>query len=378
LPPILHLLPSRREGAAGLASAVQGLVAAQQQLGLPASWLGSDELTRLQRGAPVVRHVLRQLNGSPAVIHSHGLWLAASAASRALRRHGLISVVAPHGMLDPWALRRRRALKQLLWWAGERRTLQAACCLQALCQPELEAIRALGIRTPVALIPNGVPLPDRSAPARAALPPPAWLQHGVPAGASVLLFLGRFHAKKGLAPLLAAWQRMQTGTASGREPPWLVLAGFGDGGTLAGQLRRTPLPRVCLVGALQGPAKASAFAHAQGFVLPSYSEGLPMAALEAMSWGLPCLLSPACHLPEAFAAEAAWPAPPEPDPLLAVLQRWREAGERQPEALQAMGAAGQALVAARFSWSQVAAQTAALYSWLQAGGSPPAWLDRPI
>lgn len=373
---ILHLLPSRREGAAGLASAVQGLVAAQQELGLASSCLGSDELTWLQRGGPIVRHVLCQTDEAPAVIHSHGLWLAASAASRALRRRGLISVVAPHGMLDPWALRRRRTLKRLLWWAGERRTLQRASCLQALCLSELKAIRALGIRAPVALIPNGVALPERTPTALTALPPPPWLAAGVPAAAPVLLFLGRFHAKKGLDALLTAWQQLQARAAIGREQPWLVLAGFGDGGSLAEQLRRAPLPHICQVGALQGPAKASAYAYADGFVLPSFSEGLPMAALEAMSWGLPCLLSPACNLPEAYAVGAAWAAPPEAEPLVAVLQRWQQATEREPEALQAMGSAGRALVAARFSWSQVAAQTSALYSWLQAGGSPPAWLDR--
>jgi glycosyltransferase involved in cell wall biosynthesis len=367
---ILHLLPSVSDAAAGLAHAVEGLSAAQRQTGLEASVLGTDQLPDHGR----VRG-LEQRAAGMQLIHSHGLWLAASRASRRLRHQGLPTVVAPHGMLDPWALRRRRPLKQLLWWLGEQRTLQSASCLQALCNAELEAIRGLGISAPVAVIANGVALPDRSVAAIAALPPAPWLAHGVPAGAPVLLFLGRFHAKKGLAPLLSAWTQLQASAPTGQEQPWLVLAGFGDGGQLAAQLQCSPIPQLCLVGAVQGPAKASAFAQAKGFVLPSFSEGLPMAALEAMAWGLPCLLSPACNLPGAFAAGAAWSAPANADQLLPVLQRWRDAVLHDPAELKAMGEAGHALVASSFCWSAVAAQTVELYGWLLDQGPKPEAVD---
>ena len=370
MPRILHLLPSVSEEAAGLASAVQGLAAAQQRCGLEVNVLGANQAPRWRRGG-----YLQQQAAGVQLLHSHGLWLAASRASRRLRRQGLAAVVAPHGMLDPWAWRRRRALKQLLWWTGERTTVQRASCLQALCGAERDAIRALGITAPVALIPNGVELPDRSPAALAALPAAPWQEHGVPAGAPVLLFLGRFHAKKGLAPLLSAWAQLQARAPADQEQPWLVLAGFGDGGQLAAQLQRAPIPQVCLVGALHGPAKASALAQAKGFVLPSYSEGLPMAALEAMSWGLPCLLSEACNLPEAFSAGAAWSAPAHAEHLLPVLQRWRDAVLRDPGALSAMGAAGHELVRSRFSWKAVAQQTTELYGWLLGTDSEPAFVD---
>ena len=372
LPQILHLLPSTAEGAAGLASAVNGLVNAQRLQGQQAQVLGADRYPRFRRVAQLV--AAAQAKADPArLVHSHGLWLAASRTSRRLHRLGLPTVVAPHGMLDPWAWRRRRALKQLLWWMGERSTVQGASCLQALCTAERGAMRALGITAPIALIPNGVELPDGSPPARAALPPPPWLDHGVPVGAPVLLFLGRFHAKKGIEPLLAAWQRLQQWRA--REA-WLVLAGFGDGGALAQRLVASPIPRVRVIGPLHGETKASAYAHAAGFVLPSYSEGLPMAALEAMGWGLPCLLSQACNLPEAFAVQAAWSAPPDPAILEPQLARWVSAAENDPEALAAMGAAGRALVEQQFSWPQVATQTSELYAWLLGGADRPEFVAR--
>ena len=70
---------------------------------------------------------------------------------------------------------------------------------------------------------------------------------------------------------------------------------------------------------LFGADKNSAFFHASSFILPSYSEGLPVAALEAMSFSLPCLLSTACNIPEAFSCNAAIRAEPEISELIPAL-----------------------------------------------------------
>jgi glycosyltransferase involved in cell wall biosynthesis len=360
---VLHLLPSASEAGAGLASAVAGLCHVQRQQGLSVKVQGGGQLPRLGRASRLVQ--LAE-NGAAEVVHSHGLWLDASRASRRLRRAGLPTVVAPHGMLDPWAWQRRRAIKQLLWWMGESNTVQRAGCLQALCRAEADAIRALGIRTPIALIPNGVELPDRHQP----LPPPPW-QAQVPKGAPVLLFLGRFHVKKGLVPLLQAWQRWAT--RPGSDPAaWLVLVGFGDQEALADQVTREAVPRCLVLGPVHGALKQSCLANASGFVLPSFSEGLPMAALEAMSWGLPCLLSSACNLPEAFEAGAALLAEPDVAELEQALQTW---ATLTPAAALALGTAAEQLVRRQFSWFQVAERSEQLYRWLREAGPTPDFVN---
>jgi poly(glycerol-phosphate) alpha-glucosyltransferase len=271
-------------------------------------------------------------------------------------------------MLDPGALAISRRRKQLVWRLWERRALHAARCLHALCPAEAAAIRALLPNAPIAVIPNGVALP-----AAAPLPPPPWAD-AVPPGEPVLLFLGRFHSKKGLDPLLAAWQAVAA--AAERAGWWLALVGYGDQGALgrrvAAAQARGELQRLLVLGPVFGTDKAAALDAASAFVLPSFSEGLPMAALEAMAHGLPCLLSAACNLPEAFAAGAALAAEPNPAPLTAALE---QLFALTPAERAAMAAAGQSLVRERFSWPHVAEQTRQLYAWILGGGERPEFVD---
>ena len=89
----------------------------------------------------------------------------------------------------------------------------------------------------------------------------------------------------------------------------LVIAGWNQGSQEA-MLRRLiatlgAADTVCLAGPQFGDDKAASFARADAFVLPSLSEGLPVAVLEAWSYGLPVLMTEACNLPEGFAAGAA-------------------------------------------------------------------------
>ena len=330
-------------------------------------WLLADHHSAWRRDHDLIK-TTRAV--TPSLAHIHGLWRSPTRITTSLVRgcrgsRGLPVVIAPHGMLDPGALRYSRWKKRLVWRLWEHQALVVASCLQALGQAELEAIRSLGLTGPVALMSNGVGLPDLERPQ---LPAP-WVQM-VPEGERVLMFLGRFHAKKGLVPLLEAWHSLAA--EARRQGWWLVVVGFGDQGQLAARLAHEPIERCLVLGPCFGAEKEACLASASVFVLPSFSEGLPMAALEAMSWGLPCLLSPACNLPEAFAAGAAWSVQPQPADLAA---RIRDLMALPDTEAAAMGRRGRALVAEKFSWSTIAHQCAELYGWILGGGTPPAFVD---
>ena len=278
----------------------------------------------------------------PEVAHAAGLWMYPSVAQRTWsRRRGRPYLISPHGMLDDWALKNSAWKKKLAGCAFERRHLTGAACLHALCAAEADAIRAYGLTNPICVIPNGVDLPGDTS----ALPPPAWRAQG----RRTLLFLGRLHPKKGLVPLLQAW-------AKARPSGWqLVIAGWDQGGHQA-ELERLAqqhaLTReIIFAGPLHGADKAAAYAHADAFILPSFSEGLPMTVLEAWSHRLPVLMTDACNLPEGFSAGAASRITTDPAALADDLARFCARSDTE---LEAVGENGRALVARDFNWDRIA------------------------
>ena len=291
-----------------------------------------------------------------------GLWkypmLAAHRWSRANRKP---TIIAPHGMLEPWAVRHSGAKKKIAGWLFQNEQLRNAACLRALCPPEVESFRAYGLKNPVAIVPNGVDLPplDATAPPRPAK---------FPAGRKVLLYLGRIHDKKGLEPLLTAWVKT---SKEGRD--WiLAIAGWDQGGHEA-QLKRQAtelgLTNVLFLGPQFGVDKAACYAACDAFILPSFSEGLPMVVLEAWAYSKPVLMTPACNLPEGFAAAAAYRiAEPSAGHIAASLHALFQL---TPDHLRAAGRNGRALAERKFDWRAVAAQMATVYKWVLGGGSKP-------
>ncbi|MCZ7544618.1 MAG: glycosyltransferase [Anaerolineae bacterium] len=113
------------------------------------------------------------------------------------RRRGVPYVVTPHGILGAWGVCARRArAKRLSLALVERPILDRAACVHATSAREAEGLRALGLCAPVATVHLGVDAPPLEAVARGAPPPP------FPPGRVALLFMGRFHAVKGLDLLL--------------------------------------------------------------------------------------------------------------------------------------------------------------------------------
>jgi glycosyltransferase involved in cell wall biosynthesis len=293
---------------------------------------------------------------APDIVHSHGLWqwpsaVTASWSRRTKRPH----VVSPHGMLDPWAWRNSRWKKRIAWSAYDGRNLRTAGCLHALCDSERASIRSFGLRAPIAVIPNGVTLPD-DVDSTSSSPPK-------------LVFLGRLHPKKGLTELLKGWSLVPR---SKRSDWRLVIAGWDDGGHEPGLQRLAAdlgiQADVDFVGPKFHAEKQQLLATAAGFILPSHSEGLPMSVLEAWSHRLPVLMTPHCNLPEGFATESALEISAEPSSITAGLLRFFE---MSPAERVQIGTRGRKLVEERFAWSKVAQQMLAVYEWVLGGGTPP-------
>lgn len=303
----------------------------------------------------------------PDLAHAHGLWMYPSMAAVHWSGGRKPYVISPHGMLDSWAVKNSGWKKKIAALVYESAHLRGAACIHALCESERQAIRAFGLKVPVAVIPNGVDLPDLNT----AVPMPDWNLR-FPAGSKVLLFLGRLHPKKGLAILLDAWAKSRLRRLPGAEEWQLVIVGWEQGGHQAEleiQARELAITdSVHFVGPQFDLAKAASLRRADAFVLPSFSEGLPMAVLEAWSYARPVLMTPQCNLPEGFAAGAAIIIEPEVESLVGGLELifGMLEGERA-----AIGQRGRELVERVFTWRRIGAEMANVYRWVLGQGPQP-------
>lgn len=299
-------------------------------------------------------------------VHVHGLWEQSTlVACQAARRHRLPYVVSAHGMLDQWALRNKR-LKKLIYSAlFERTNLEKASCLHALTEAEANDYRQYGCTSPIAVIPNGVQVPQHTSSQTFLSQYPALKEK------RLFLFLGRLHFKKGIDLLVRAWQEIIA-----RWPEaHLILAGPDFEGTRA-QLSKLIEEQglanhVLFTGMLRDDLKWSALAAAECFVLPSYSEGLSISVLEAMSMGLPVIVSEQCNLPEIAEQDAGWVIPANVAALQSAL---KVVLGNSPKTNAATGQRGRIFVSGRYNWSHIAAQMAEVYSWVE-GGSMPSIVD---
>ncbi|WP_334163955.1 glycosyltransferase [Phenylobacterium sp.] len=273
------------------------------------------------------------------VVHGHSLWMMPNVyPAVASRRTGTPLVISPRGTLGAAPLTYSKWTKRLFWAAAQGAAVRQASLLHATSEQERDEIRAFGLTKPVAVIPNGVDIPDHA-------PRPVRGQ-----GPRRLLYLGRLHPKKGIELLLAAWRGLST-----RHPDWeLHLVGPGPE-TYVAELRRLAaeldLPRVTFAGGLYGHMKRQAYAEAELYVLPSLNENFGMSVAEALSHGVPVVTTRGTPWGGLVDQGCGWWAPADVAGIEATLD---EALGVSEDRLATMGAAGRRWVTEAFSWARIA------------------------
>ncbi len=293
------------------------------------------------------------------VVHNHSLWSMVNVATGwVVPGRGAKLVTSPHGTLSAWALNRNKHLKQLLW-PLQRRALARADLLHATSEAEYDQIRSAGFSTPVAVIPNGVDLPDMLA---------TDTDDGSPF--RTLLFLSRIHPTKGLDRLLQGWAEMEH-----RFPNWqLVIAGRGEDSYVSEihrLSRQLGLTRVFFPGPLYGGDKANAYRNADLFVLPTHSENFGMVVAEALSHGCPAIVGRGAPWAGLETENCGWWVDITIDALVDSLSVAMSLSSHE---LQTMGLRGRTWMERDFGWNSIALKMIGAYQWLFEGGDPPAWV----
>jgi glycosyltransferase involved in cell wall biosynthesis len=316
------------------------------------SYLGPDNF----RFSPsLLRAALRERYDC---MHLHGIWMFPSLVARAVQaRHGTPLIISPHGMLDPWILQRGRLKKRAVGLLWEHHNWRSARAFRALSSAEASAIRAVAPSSSIAIIANGVHLPALPVAARSDQP-------------FTLLFLGRLHEKKGLHRLLDAWAAVVQQNPGAQ--PRLRVCGWGDASYEAQCRAQTNAlgidQSVTFVGPVFGADKERELGNCDALILPSVSEGLPVAILEAWSYAKPTLMTTQCNLDIGFEQGCALKIELDSAAMADSITQFVRLAR---EARSVMGQRARQLAQRDFTWTRIAQQVAALTQWCTGAGPRP-------
>lgn len=356
----LHVISSLSRNGGGPARSVQGLVAGLNAAGVE-TWLMTlnhgdepwvDGVTRFENGGDLEEVVQRI---KPDIVHLHGIWsMSLHRCAMTCRRLGIKYVIAPRGMLEPWSLQQKWLKKRIARWLYQDHDLKCAAVLHATAESEAERFRKLGFKNSIIISPNGVNVPKNFEP------------RNTQNTRKRVLFVSRMHPKKGVMELVEAWGKVVSGGVE-EWRSWEVELVYTVSGDLEKEYEAKVKARVnelglqdqfIFTGALNDDEKWEAYARADLFVLPTYSENFGIVVAEALWAGVPVITTKGTpweeledrkcgkwiDLPEEGSNPSDWPA------LVSALECMMSMPDDER---REMGKRGRKLVEEKYTWDAV-------------------------
>lgn len=372
----LHVISSLSASAGGPSYTVPRLAEALQDLGNPSQIATlSSPYNKTPGGVPVniyksdTSHLgfLNKLGLSRSmneglsklqfdIVHVHGLWRMTNIHPIHIANslHKPI-VLSPRGMLSTEAMNYSKFSKQLFWNIWQRKALSIVGCLHATAESELLEIRQMGLKVPVAIIPNGVDLSERTCKD----------QRG---DSQQLLSLGRFHPKKGIDSLINAFS-----IVSHEFPSWkLRIVGFDENNYSEYLMRcikqNNMTERITIESPVYGDKKFDLMEESSIFVLPSLNENFAVTVAESLSVGTPVICSKGAPWPGLELNNCGWWY----DQGTINLSNALRTAMSTPFHIRAtMGQNGKEWMLSEFKWEGISRKMLQVYGWLLGHESVP-------
>jgi glycosyltransferase involved in cell wall biosynthesis len=288
------------------------------------------------------------------LLHIHAIFSYASTLAMTFARLKKVPyIVLPHGLLCHWSLQQGARKKQLYLDLIERENLNHSRAIQVTAQNEQREVAALGLKAPTFTLPLGLCSLPIAPDARKRLRQRLRVSLDEP----VILFMSRLHHKKGLDYLIPALANLKD------QPFTFVLAGSGSPeyeAEIRALINTHQLEsRTHFAGFIDGEEKNILLQGADLFVLTSHSENFGIAVLEAMSAGLPVIVTPGVGLSSVVhSAQVGYVPNLAIDEITKTIQYCLA----NPEMTKVMGDRARQFVLETYGWDRIAAQLIEVYT----------------
>lgn len=290
----------------------------------------------------------------PDIVHVNCCWTPQCAwAQRWAQEAGYKVVLTPHGMLEPWIMRRHYWTKKfpaLLLYQKD--AIKNADCLHATAESERQNLLALGWNSNISVIGNCVNVDDIQM-------KPSWKRTGN------ILFLSRVHVKKGINFLIEAVAKVREECRMKGEECSIsrcIIAGEGDEAyikELKGLATRLGVSHIVdFAGGVYGDRKWQLFHQTDLFVLPTHSENFGIVVTEALACGTPVITTKGTPWEELEGYKCGWWTEVGTAATVKALREFLSLSESE---LETMGRNGRKLVEEKYSTKTIARQMMEMY-----------------
>ena len=304
------------------------------------------------------------------IYHANGVWLydtygIIDAAKIKKRPY----VIMPHGMLYPQDIAKSNAaVKKFFLKYRLLKDLNHAACIQTTCEEERRYCRELGVKAPIAVIPNPIEITD--------FPEKSFSDSKMCIG-----YIGRVSRRKNIEGLIYAWAELskRMSTMSGKfrsyDESKLMIIGGGDSeyeNFLKSEVERLQLRNVVFTGMLAGSKKEQMLQQIDVLVMPSEFENFGMVVVEGLIRGIPCIATTGSPWTDLNKIQCGWCVPYTQE---AINDAVNKAFVTPGNQLSQMGKRGKDLVKNKYSAKAVSEKMALMYNWILTQTDKPDFIE---
>ena len=284
--------------------------------------------------------------------HGQGIWQAPiHKMAKEARNKNIPYIITTRGMLEPWSLQQNKLKKQIALKFYQFKDLKNAFCLHATADMEVESIRKLGLKNPVAMIPNGINIEE--------------FPKEIPEKLSSkkkILFLSRIHQKKGIENLIEAWLQLDDKI----KKDWIIeIVGNGDVKYIEKLKKIIEFKKIekdiFILPPVFGESKIELYRKASLFVLPTFSENFGVVIAEALASYTPVITTKGAPWRDLIMHNCGWWIDIGVQPLKEALSEALSISEMD---LIEKGKNGRNLIESKYSIEAVAQKMIELYDWI--------------